>query len=101
MRPDRRPIDIVAGGLRQLVMQLSEAELRLVSAWVDQELELARRPGLRLVRSPSSVDPGEFEGSFVELASRVRKRITELPEDRLIVLSAWVEGRLREWVPGQ
>ena len=97
VRPERRPIDIVAGGLRQLVMRLSEAELLLVKAWLDQELVLARRPALRIVCTPSSVVPDEFDGTFVELASHVRKRITELPEDRLIVLSAWVWDRLRTY----
>jgi hypothetical protein len=88
-------MDIVAGGLRQLVMRLTEGELLLVKRWVEQELELARKPALRLIRTPSSVEPGEFAGTFVELASHVRKRITELPEDRLLVLSSWVGGRLR------
>lgn len=96
MDADRRPVDVIAGGLRQFVLLLTEAELRVVARWVDDELARARRPGLRLVLTPSAVSPAEFVGSFADLAGRVRKRITELPEDRLVVLSAWVDDRLRQ-----
>lgn len=96
-RPERDSNEIGAlqAGLKQLVTRLSEGELVLVRAWVEQEIRLARRPALRLVRTPSHSDPEEFDGSFVELAGHVRRRLHELPEDRLMVLHMWVTDRLR------
>ncbi|MEQ1507833.1 MAG: hypothetical protein ABMB14_36730 [Myxococcota bacterium] len=97
-RPDRdEEVGALQAGLKQLVTRLSEAELLLVRSWIEHEIRLARRPGLRLVRTPSWTDPDatQFTGTFVELAGTVRRRLHELPEDRLIVLRTWVGDRLR------
>jgi hypothetical protein len=70
--------------------------------WINDELQLLKTPRLRLLRTPSyrRDEPlPDFEGSFPELAGRVRRLITELPEDRLILLHAWVSGKLRERKP--
>ena len=96
-RPERdsNELGVLQAGLKQLVTRLTEGELILVRSWVEQEIRLARRPALRLVRTPSSSDPEEFDGTFVELAGHVRRRLHELPEDRLVVLLLWVTDRLR------
>jgi hypothetical protein len=68
--------------------------------WINEELHLLKirgRPMLRLVRTPSysREEPlPDFSGSFYELAGQVRRLLTELPEDRLIVLHSWVDEKL-------
>ena len=86
------------GGLKALVTRLSEAELLLVRSWVEQEIRFAQKPALRIVRMPSKEQQQteRWDGTFVELAGSVRRRIHELPVDRLIVLNSWVLARLDE-----
>jgi hypothetical protein len=101
MNPDRDPnseIEDLQGGLKALVTRLSEPQLLLVRTWVEQEIRFAKKPALRVVHNPG---PGQVEGehwvgSFGELAGAVRRRIHELPVDRLIVLNIWVHAQLGE-----
>lgn len=93
----KHEVQDLQGGLKALVTRLSEAELLVVHAWVKQEIELAsQKPALRVVRLPSKEQLAQetWEGSFVELAGDVRRRIHELPEDRLVVLYSWVLAQL-------
>lgn len=100
--PELDPAGVVYAGLKQLLTRLSEAELMLIRSWVEHEIRtLANTPrSLRLVRSPgartATPEPPPFEGNVVELMGALRRRLHELPEDRLIVLHVWINDRLRQ-----
>lgn len=96
--------------LKASLVRCGEAELVLVSAWVQAELRRGAVPGrhLRLLRSPSAYrDPGASPGAgevagteadrlatFVALAGRVRRELHELPTAELLLLHGWVRDRL-------
>lgn len=87
------------GGLKALVTELSLAELVVMRAWVQQEIEAAKKPALRVLKPPPEVpiDKGQFDGRpAYELMGAVRQLIHSLPEDRLVLLYSWVLTRLRE-----
>ena len=86
----------LAGGLRQLVTRLSEAELLVMRKWIEEELRALQSPRLRLLREPRGGDDlPDFSGSFAELAGTVRRKLSDLPEPSLMQLHVWVLGRLR------
>jgi hypothetical protein len=86
---------ILHGTLKQLVSQLSEAQLLQLRSWIEQEIPRARVRGPRLVRGPTPTDLLEFNGTVAELTGAIRHRVHELPEASLIVLSKWVLDQLR------
>lgn len=90
-----------AGGLKQVLVQLSEPELMIMRSWIEHEIRvLAETPAaLRLLRTPGqhpSAPILQFSGTLPELMGLVRHRLHDLPEDRLLMLHGWVNERLRE-----
>lgn len=101
--PDLDPAWVIhAGGIKQVLVQLSEPELMLMRSWIEREIRvLAETPAaLRLLRAPGQHGPGlpilQFTGTLPELMGLVRHRLHELPEDRLLMLHGWVNDLLRE-----
>jgi hypothetical protein len=84
----------VLGDLKAFLARCREPELLLVKAWLQAELARGAPLGLRLVRTPSSYEPGAWSGSFVELAGHLRKDLHQLRPAELIVLHGWVGQRL-------
>lgn len=86
------------GGLKALVTELSLAELLVARAWVEQEIEFAKKPALRILKPPPDVLPSReaYDGRPAELMGAIRLLIHSLPEDRLILLYSWVLARMRE-----
>ncbi|MEZ4238046.1 MAG: hypothetical protein R3F59_18250 [Myxococcota bacterium] len=82
------------GNLKQLVSQLSEAELLQLRGWIEREIPRARVRGPRVVRGPSAADLMHFDGTVAELAGAIRRSIHELPEASLIVLGKWIHDQL-------